>query len=64
MITANDLRGIMAMMPAFTAKDGDHPHAEDTTNIGVMECWSIGVLAQMQNSQAGRWNKNFQGITQ
>ena len=30
MITANDLRGIMAMMPAFTTKDGDRPDAEDT----------------------------------
>jgi hypothetical protein len=23
MVTANDLKGIMAMMPAFTTKDGD-----------------------------------------
>jgi hypothetical protein len=45
MITANDLKGIMAMMPAFTTEDGDHPDAEDTTKIGVMECWSLGVLA-------------------
>jgi len=27
MITANDLKGIMAMMPAFTTKDGDRPDA-------------------------------------
>jgi dihydrodipicolinate synthase/N-acetylneuraminate lyase len=32
MITANDLNGIMAMMPAFTTKDGDQPDAEDTVN--------------------------------
>jgi hypothetical protein len=32
MITANDLKGIMAMMPAFTTKDGDRPDAEDTVN--------------------------------
>jgi dihydrodipicolinate synthase/N-acetylneuraminate lyase len=32
MITASDLKGIMAMMPAFTTKDGDRPDAEDTVN--------------------------------
>lgn len=34
MITANDLKGIMAMMPAFTTKDGDRPDAEDTVDTG------------------------------
>jgi trans-o-hydroxybenzylidenepyruvate hydratase-aldolase len=32
MITADDLKGIMAMMPAFTTKDGDRPDAEDTVD--------------------------------
>jgi dihydrodipicolinate synthase/N-acetylneuraminate lyase len=32
MVTASDLNGIMAMMPAFTTKDGDRPDAEDTVN--------------------------------
>ena len=32
MITANDLNGIMAMMPAFTTKDGYRPDAEDTVD--------------------------------
>lgn len=32
MILANDLKGIMAMMPAFTTKDGDRPDAEDTVD--------------------------------
>ena len=32
MITANDLKGIMAMMPAFTTKDGDRIDATDTVN--------------------------------
>jgi len=30
MVTANDLKGIMAMMPAFTTKDGDRIDATDT----------------------------------
>jgi trans-o-hydroxybenzylidenepyruvate hydratase-aldolase len=32
MIIANDLKGIMAMMPAFTTKDGDRPDAENTVD--------------------------------
>jgi 4-(2-carboxyphenyl)-2-oxobut-3-enoate aldolase len=36
MITANDLKGIMAMMPAFTTKDGDRPDAEDTVNTAEL----------------------------
>ncbi|MGH7930822.1 MAG: dihydrodipicolinate synthase family protein, partial [Candidatus Binatia bacterium] len=32
MITAKDLKGIMAMMPAFTTKDGDRPDAMDTVD--------------------------------
>ena len=32
MITANDLKGIMAMMPAFTTKDGDRIDATDTVD--------------------------------
>lgn len=36
MITANDLKGIMAMMPAFTTKDGDRPDAEDTVDTGEL----------------------------
>ena len=36
MITANDLKGIMAMMPAFTTKDGDRPDAEDTVDTAEL----------------------------
>ncbi|MEX0804011.1 MAG: dihydrodipicolinate synthase family protein [Candidatus Binatia bacterium] len=36
MITANDLKGIMAMMPAFTTKNGDRPDAEDTVDTGEL----------------------------
>lgn len=32
MITANDLKGIMTMMPAFTTKDGDRIDATDTVD--------------------------------
>ena len=32
MITASDLKGIMAMMPAFTKKDGDRIDATDTVD--------------------------------
>ena len=30
MLTAKDLRGVVAMMPAFTTKNGGDPEAEDT----------------------------------
>jgi len=33
MITADDLGGIMAMMPAFTTADGDRPDATDTVDV-------------------------------
>ena len=32
MITCNDLKGIMTMMPAFTKKDGDRIDATDTVD--------------------------------
>ena len=32
MITSNDLKGIMTMMPAFTKKDGDRMNATDTVD--------------------------------
>ena len=32
MITSTDLKGIMAMMPAFTKKDGDRIDATDTVD--------------------------------
>ena len=32
MITANDLKGIMAMMAAFTTADGDRIDATDTVD--------------------------------
>ena len=32
MITSNDLKGIMAMMPAFTTKNGDRIDATDTVD--------------------------------
>src|SRR5918992_279605 len=36
MITSDDLKGIMAMMPAFTTKDGDRPDAQDTIDTGEL----------------------------
>jgi len=36
MITSNELKGIMAMMPAFTTKDGDRPGAEDTVDTAEL----------------------------
>src|SRR4029077_7672176 len=36
MITANELKGIMAMMPAFTTKDGYRPDAEDTVDTAEL----------------------------
>jgi len=32
MVTANDLKGIMTMMPAFTTKDGDRIDATNTVD--------------------------------
>ena len=32
MITSNDLKGIMTLMPAFTKKDGDRIDATDTVD--------------------------------
>lgn len=32
MIRAQDLKGVVAMMPAFTTKDGDSPDATDTVD--------------------------------
>ena len=37
MITAQDLRGVMAMMPAFTTPDGGSPAAKDTVNTAELE---------------------------
>jgi dihydrodipicolinate synthase/N-acetylneuraminate lyase len=36
MITASDLRGIMAMMPAFTTDDGNDYHASNTVNVAEL----------------------------
>lgn len=37
MITAADLRGVVAMMPGFTTEDGASPDAEDTVDLAAME---------------------------
>lgn len=37
MIEAKDLKGILAMMPAFTTSDGDSPDAIDTVNTAELE---------------------------
>jgi dihydrodipicolinate synthase/N-acetylneuraminate lyase len=37
MITAGDLKGVIAMMPAFTTKNGDSMDAEDTVDIAALE---------------------------
>jgi dihydrodipicolinate synthase/N-acetylneuraminate lyase len=36
MIRAQDLKGVVAMMPAFTTKDGDSPHAIDTVDADAL----------------------------
>jgi hydratase-aldolase len=37
MIEAKDLKGVMAMMPAFTTADGDSPHATQTIDTAALE---------------------------
>jgi hydratase-aldolase len=37
MITAQDLKGVMAMMPAFTTPDGASPSTKDTVNTTELE---------------------------
>jgi hydratase-aldolase len=37
MITSGDLKGVMAMMPAFTTSDGSSPSARDTVNTAELE---------------------------
>ena len=37
MVTPNDLKGVMAMMPAFTTPDGDSPHSKNTINVPELE---------------------------
>lgn len=37
MIRAEDLKGILAMMPAFTTPDGASPHARDTIDTTALE---------------------------
>lgn len=37
MVEARDLKGIVAMMPAFTTRDGDSPNATDTIDTGALE---------------------------
>ena len=36
MIRAQDLKGVVAMMPAFTTKDGASPHATDTVDAETL----------------------------
>jgi len=36
MIRAQDLKGVVAMMPAFTTKDGDSPDAMDTVDTETL----------------------------
>jgi dihydrodipicolinate synthase/N-acetylneuraminate lyase len=45
MITTNDLRGIMAMMPAFTTKNGDRPDTEDTVDTGELT-WAVDQIVR------------------
>jgi trans-o-hydroxybenzylidenepyruvate hydratase-aldolase len=37
MITAQDLKGVLAMMPAFTTADGSSMNASDTVDTGALE---------------------------
>jgi hydratase-aldolase len=37
MIRAQDLKGVVAMMPAFTTKDGDSPQAANTIDTAALE---------------------------
>src|SRR5687768_17492730 len=36
MIRAKDLKGVVAMMPAFTTKDAGSPHATDTVDTEML----------------------------
>jgi hypothetical protein len=42
MITAGDLKGVVAMMPAFTTQNGDSLDAEDTVDIAALEAAANG----------------------
>ncbi|MGH7826947.1 MAG: dihydrodipicolinate synthase family protein [Candidatus Binatia bacterium] len=37
MLRAEDLKGVLAMMPAFTTPEGSSPHARDTVDIAALE---------------------------
>ncbi len=37
MIKANDIYGVMGMMPAFTTEDANSPRAKDTVNVAELE---------------------------
>jgi hypothetical protein len=52
MITANDLQGIMAMMPAFTTKDSDRPDAEDTIDTGELSRAVDQIIRQTHSGMA------------
>jgi len=60
MVTANDLKGIMAMMPAFTTKDGDRIDATDTVDTDelargvdkLIREGGVNVLTTTQGSRA------------
>ena len=52
MITSNDLKGIMAMMPAFTAKDGDRPEAADTIAYWKTLCEKYPLVREAARKSA------------
>src|SRR5438045_2735303 len=54
MLRATDLKGVVAMMPAFTTKDGASPEAEDTvdtasltTAVDKIICDGVNAIATM-----------------
>ena len=50
MVTANDLKGIMAMMPAFTTQDGDRIDATGGERKGVASLFASLLLTVGRNA--------------
>ena len=52
MITSTDLKGIMAMMPAFTTKDGDRIRCDDTIDTDEL-------TRAVDRINPGRWRESY-----
>lgn len=52
MIRAEDLKGVVAMMPAFTTKEGGSPQATDTVDIAALEKFVDKIIRDGVNAIA------------